>query len=46
MQQNDSKKQAKFCLLILIANKYSSEYDATNKQMELNVDVDNYKKGS
>ena len=27
---------------ILIANKYSSEYDATNKEIEVNVDVDNY----
>ena len=30
---------------ILIATKYSSEYDATNKEIEVNVDVDNYKKG-
>ena len=30
---------------MFIANTYSSEYDATNKEIELNVDVDNYKKG-
>ena len=30
---------------ILIVNKYSSEYDATSKEIEVNVDVDNYKKG-
>ncbi len=41
MQQNNSK-QAKF---MFIANTYSSEYDAKIKEIELNVDVDNYKKG-
>ena len=30
---------------ILLANKYSREYDATNIEIERSVDVDNYKKG-
>ena len=32
------------CLYILIANNYSIEYDATNREIELNVDVDICKK--
>ena len=40
LEINSKNKQAKFYVYILIANKYSSEYDATNKEIELNVDVD------
>lgn len=42
MQQNNSNKPI-FC--IYFDSKYSSEYDARNKEIELNVDVGNYKKG-
>ena len=38
------QQQMSHFVLILIENKYISEYDATSKEIELNVDVNNNKK--
>ena len=37
-------QQTKFYVNIMIGNIYISESDATNKEIKLNVDADDYKK--